>query len=417
MTLTFQRTGLAIAIGLVAVYVWFAARNYQAARLASGLDIPSLQRAMTLAPRNAAYQDLLCRFLLFDRQEAAAAIPHCRRATALNPYYSAYWLDLALGYYSAGEQDLQRQAILEAIAVDPTTPDVAWSAANFFLLQHNLPEALRQFSIVIANDPGKVTPSLDLCWRAVPDVRTIEAILPRDPGVYLQFVRLLTANNEWEGAQRVWSDFLTLNREVDYRQALFYVDALLQHHDVAHAVQVWQQLMSRSEVLRKRGRADDLVVNGGFEQGILNGGFDWRYARQDGSTVSLDSSEFHSGTQSLSISYNGRNGDSGMLQYVPVKANSRYTLSAWVKSEGLKSGSGICVSASDAYTDKLYGQTQETLGTTGWHRVEADFQTGPETELVAMRFTHAHGSLWVEGQLWVDDVSLQATSNSPAAQE
>jgi len=215
----------------------------------------------------------------------------------------------------------------------------------------------------------------------------------------------------------VWSDLLALGRPIDYRQALFYVNALLEHRDVAGAMQVWQHLAAISPVVGSRTRSNDLVVNGGFEQPILNSGFDWRYGKQDGSTVSLDSSEFHSGTQSLVISYSGRNADSGMLEYVPVKPNTSYVLSAWAKSEGLKSGSGIVISASDAYTHKLYGQTEETLGTTDWHKVETTFKTGPDTELVVLRFPHAHGPLWIDGQFWVDDVSLQPAPVSSASQE
>jgi tetratricopeptide (TPR) repeat protein len=398
---------LMVCIAATAFYMWLAIRDYQATRLASALDIASLRQAITLAPRNAAYQNLLCRFLLFDRQEATAAIPHCRRATELDSHNSAFWLDLALGYYSVGAPDLQRQAILSAIAVDPTTPDVAWTAANFFLLQNDIPSALHQFSIVIANDPGKVTPALELCWRAAQNVRTIESILPQDPNAYLQFVLVLVTNHEWEAAGQVWSDLLLLNRGVDYQKAIQYEDALLQHRDVDAADRVWQQLLLTSPSLAGRLRKGDLVVNGGFEQSILNSGFDWRYVKQGGCSVSLDGSEFHSGSQSLSISFNGRNGDSGLFQYVPVTPNTLYTLSAWTKSEGLKSGSGVSIAVSDPYSNTAYGQTPETLGTTRWHRVETNFTTGPDVRLVAIRFQHVHGPLWAEGMFWVDDVSLQ----------
>jgi tetratricopeptide (TPR) repeat protein len=160
MASTYRTLGLAACIGLLAIYGWFAARSFQAARLASSLDVIALERAVALEPRDAAYQDLLCRFLLFDKQDAGAALPRCQRATQLNPYQSAYWLDLALAYYSTGAEHEQEQAILKAISVDPTTPDVAWNAANFFLAQGKVAEALRQFAVVMRSDPEMVRPSL-----------------------------------------------------------------------------------------------------------------------------------------------------------------------------------------------------------------------------------------------------------------
>ena len=316
----------------------------------------SLQRAIALEPRDAASQDLLCRFLLFDRQEGGAAVPLCKRATELNPYQSAYWLHLALAYYRTGAEREQQDAILKAISVDPTTPDVAWEAANFFLVQGKIPEALHQFSVVIRGDPAMTPQALDLCWRTVHDVSAIEAILPPDPHVYLQFVKLLIAKNEWDAAHHVWSSMLRLNRPFDFHSALFYVDGLLQHRDVPRASEVWQQLASRSATLSHYSHADDLVMDGNFAEEILNAGFDWHYSAQPGSAVSLDTTEFHSGSQSLLISYSDTGGDAGMYEYVAVKPNTKYTISAWVKSEELQSANGPRISVSDAYDNKPAGR-------------------------------------------------------------
>ncbi|HTV66141.1 MAG TPA: O-antigen ligase family protein, partial [Bryocella sp.] len=126
---------VAACVVLAVVYGWLAARAFQAARLGSSLDIASLERSIALAPGDAAHQNLLCRFLLFDKQDPKAALPSCQRATELNPYQSGYWLDLALAYYSTGAERQQEQAIRKAVAVDPKTPDVAWNAGNFFLAQ------------------------------------------------------------------------------------------------------------------------------------------------------------------------------------------------------------------------------------------------------------------------------------------
>jgi tetratricopeptide (TPR) repeat protein len=395
-----------------AIYGWFAVRDFQASRLSSSLDMLSLKRAIVLAPQDAAHRNLLCRYLLFDQQDAVAATPYCKRATELDPYQSAYWLNLALAYYRTGAEHEQQEAILRAISVDPNTPDVAWDAANFFLVQGNIPEALRQFSVVIRGDPNLVTPSLDLCWHALHNVSAIEAILPPDPNVYLQFVKLLTTKNEWEAAHQVWSALLGLNREFDYHHALFYVDSLLQERKVARASEAWEQLASRTATLNDYSRTDNLVVDGNFAGEILNAGFDWRYSLQPGIAVSLDTTQFHSGSRSLLISYTDTGGDSGLHEYVPVKPDTQYTVAAWVKSEELQAANGPRISVADAYDNKPYAQTEETVGTTVWHRLESSFQTGPETELLAIGFTRDPGNTRIQGQFWVDDVSLRPTAKS-----
>ena len=388
----------------------------QAARLASSLDVPSLERALALEPRDAAYQNLLCRYLLFDKQDADAALPRCTRATELNPYQSAYWLNLALAYYSTGAQQQQERAIRKAVAVDPMTPDVAWTAANFLLAQGKTQEALREFSVAMRGDPNTVQPAIELCWRTLHDPNAIQAALPPDPAAYLKFVRLLTANHQWDAAQQAWSAMMQLNQPVDYRYALFYVDELLQRHQAARAKEAWEQVVSRSVGLSRYRRGDGLVVDGSFEQPILNAGFDWHYSPQPGSVVSIEPDAAHTGNQSLLIAYNGTGGDAGIVQYVPVKPDTQYTLSAWVKSGHLDAANGTAISVSDAYDDKRLGTTPETLDTTPWHRVDTVFRTGPQTDLVAVRITRDPGETHINGRLWIDDISLRQAPALPGTQ-
>lgn len=412
MTFSRRNAVLTACMALAVTYAWLAARSFRATRLASSLDIPSLQRAITLAPRNAAHQDLLCRFLMFDRQDPAAALPRCERATQLNRYNSTYWLDLALAYYSVGAESNQRQAILTAIAVDPATPDVAWQAANFFLAQGETAPALKQFAVAMRGNPNLVAPSISACWRSLQDVNAIQGILPPDPDAYLQFIRLLISKNQWEGANQVWSAMVLLRTPFDYRKALFYVDVLLQQRNPVGAVQAWDQLVALSPVLHDYARGDNLVVNGGFDQEILNAAFDWHYAPQNGSAVSLDGAEFRSAPRSLLISYRGNGGDAGFFQCIPVKPNTQYTLSAWAKSEKLSTANGPRVCVVGAYDGKLYAQTPETVDTTPWHRLEATFQTGPDTQMVVIRLSRDPASTVIKGKFWIDDVSLRPAAAS-----
>jgi hypothetical protein len=349
---------------------------------------------------------LLGRVFLFGAQEPALAIAPVKHATELNPYNSSYFLDLALAYYGIGATSKQREAIERAIAVDPTSADVAWYAANFFLLQGDLTNALLQFAVVIRHDPSMTTSALDLCWRTLHDVSAIEAIIPRDPNVYLQLIKLLTIKGESEAAYHVWTALLQLNQPFDHEQVFFYLDHLLDTGNVARALLVWQQLVSRSTVLHGHASTGNLVVNGAFLEDILNAGFDWRYTVRPGVSVLLDTNQFHSGNRSLMFTYSAPGDDAGIYEYVPVEPNKRYIVSAWVKSEELATANGPFVWVLDAYDHTTYATTEETVGTTVWHRVEHEFQTGPTTKLVAIHFGRNPGNTLIRGRFWVDEVSL-----------
>jgi hypothetical protein len=321
-------------------------------------------------------------------------------------------MSLARAYLTVGADNEEQQAIRAALTVDPTNPEVVWNAANLFLVRGSESEALQQFAVLLRNDPAMVTPSLEVCWRVLHDLPRMEAILPADPDVYLKFIKLLLDNNETDAANHLWSAMLQLKRDIDFRQALFYVDLLLQQRQVDPAREAWNQLVSRSPVLRRFISPDNLVVDGDFSQELLNGGFDWRYAPQPGTAVALDVIEFHSSMRSLKITYSDTGADSGVYQYVPVNPGAHYVLSGWVKSEELQSAEGPAVTIVDAYDGTVYARTDGTIGTTQWHRLEKSFRTGPSTKLVALRITRQSGYTKIRGRFWVDDLKLEVDTKA-----
>ena len=413
MRYAFRAVLLSICM-LAGGYVWCVVRVYRAHRLAMGRDQVSIQRAIELQPRDASNYDLLGRYFMWNVQDPHAAALQFQQAARLNPYASSYWLHLAQAENSLGNNDEQARAIRNAIAVDPTTPEVAWDAANLFLVQGKTDEALDQLAVVVRNDPGKAQVALDTSWRALGDVDRITRRLPPDPDVYLKFVKLLVGRQQWRAADQVWSSMLQLNREFDPRAALFYVDALLAHRDVTGAQKAWQQLADKSSSLSQYRTPENLVVNTSFDHDILNGGFDWHYTALPGVAVMLDSTQSHRGSESLLITYSGSADDAGIWQYVPVTAGGSYVASAWVRSEDLESADGPRLAIHDGYKNIEYGHSEDTLGTTSWHRVEATFTAPRDPALVLIRFSRRPGNTQIRGQFWVDDVRLsQLVSASP----
>jgi cytochrome c-type biogenesis protein CcmH/NrfG len=400
------RAALLLICTLVGVYAWFAIRMYQARRFSATHDQASLQRSIRLQPQDASNYDLLGQYFMWAAQDPQAAALEFQQAVRLNPYASSYWLHLAQSEYSLGNDGEQASAIRKAITVDPTTPEVAWAAANFFLVQGKTHEALDQFAVVVRNDPLMADKALEMSWRAMGEADPIVRRLPPDPEIYLKFIKLLAVKQQWAVAGNVWTSMLRLNREFDLRSALFYVDGLLANKDVAGARNVWQQIADRSSSLKPYLTADNLVVNGSFDREFLNAAFDWRYSERPGAAVTLDSTETQQGAEALSVTYSGSNEDVGISQYVPVTPNTSYVASAWVKSEELQSANGPRLRVYDGYRNLEYAQSEETLGTTSWHRVQTAFTVGKDTTLVSIRFSREPGSTIIRGRFWIDNVQM-----------
>lgn len=360
-------------------------------------------------PSNAEYRELVGRILALTGGSLDEAISDYRKAIRLNPYEARYWLDLASAYQVSGRISEQAENVENAVKADPTTPQVAWEAANFFLVQGDDDRALHYFRIVLANDPEEVDSALQLCWRATGDAnRILDQALPRRPDLYLSFLRLLVYKQEVAAAENVWNHLIALNQEFSTNLAFPYFRLLIAKQEVAAAQNAWQQLAAVDRSLQPYlPSRENLIVNGGFEENVLNGGFDWWYESKAHAALAIDTSQFNSGTRSLSVTFDGLNPtDTGILQFVVVKPNTGYEFSAHSRTEDIQSASGPRFSIVDAYTNAAYVLTDDLLDTNPWREQRARFQTGPNSNLVLLRIVRQPSAPLIRGKLWIDDLRL-----------
>jgi Carbohydrate binding domain len=183
---------------LCLIYVLFAGQLFVASlygevSVDEVLKLASLQRAARLDPWNADFRDVLGDYYA-QTGDLDAAVSHYIAATNLNQNSARYWLDLANAYLVLGDRYLPNQtlALEKAIQADPTRPDVAWEAANFYLVQGNDKSALREFRVVLQSDPFKANDAIRLCWRINPDVDILlRDAVPARSEAYIAFLTLL----------------------------------------------------------------------------------------------------------------------------------------------------------------------------------------------------------------------------------
>jgi tetratricopeptide (TPR) repeat protein len=400
-----------VAVGL---YLLFAVRAYIASHQAASLDLAKISKAIRLEPANAEYRDLLGRQLALSGPSLDDAISAYQTAVHLNPYEARYWFDLAAAYQVAGRIAEQAESVQHAVEADPTTPHVAWAAANYFLVQGDREKALRNFRLVLANDPEAVDSTLELCWRASGDATEIlDQAVPLRPDLYLSFLRLLVIKQEVAAAENVWNRLIGLRQPFSATLALPYFRLLITKQEVAAAKIGWQQLPQVDASLQPYlPSSENLIVNGGFEENLLNGGFDWWYQSYSHAALAIDTSEFHSGTRSLSVTFDGQSvPEVQLVQFIPVRSSTAYEFSVESRTEDINTASGPRFALMDAYTNHSYVLTDDTLGTTPWRRQQARFQTGPNTNLLLLKIVRDPSGPLIRGKFWIDDVRLVETAN------
>jgi tetratricopeptide (TPR) repeat protein len=392
----------------IAEFVYLSSRAVRAHAWAAGAQKWQIERAVALEPRNSDYWYRLGNWHLLIDQDSVSALNAYNAAVRQNPHIAAYYLAIARVALFANDRTQLAGALENALRVDPTTPSVNWDAANLYLAANEVARALPLFRTASAASWEYRLPGISLCWQATHDVdRMVAVALPRNKEIYGDFLRYLVVRRETAAADKMWSHLVALHEASAPKVGFLYLDSLLEQHRVADAARAWQELAIISpEVSSHLPQDGNLVINSGFEQEILNGGFDWRISPPDSVAVEETAEEFYKGEHSLAVSFaTSTTGNAGVLQLIPVEPGASYSLSLAYKAEELEGAHGISVVVSDASTGKPLTATDEILGSNPWREISRSFCTDPSTALVSLELKRPAGTL-IRGKILIDDVRM-----------
>jgi tetratricopeptide (TPR) repeat protein len=398
---------------LTIAYLLLAAREFAASHFAFRTDLPSLERAVRFAPGNAEYRHRLGRYFAFVAANPQTALDNYQAATHLNPHQARYWFDLAAAYQVAGNPDGQREALEHALQAEPTAPDVAWEAGNFFLIEGDTERALREFRVVIENDSSLAPIALQTCWRVRPDVDALlRDVVPHRTDTLIAFLSLLQGKQETESAIKVWNQLVQVHQKFETRYLFDYLWYLVQARRPEAAAAAWEQASSVLGLPAYLQTPDNLIVNGDFSLDVLNGGFDWTYQTQPGVRLQLDPSDFRQGQRSLSITFEGPGiSDAGIRQWIPVRGATAYDFTAYYKSSAYEGAGGQQIVLRDFYTGEPVFTSDPLNDADFWKALHSRFTTPASTTLLVLKIERIPAGSPIRGKLWLDDFQLSPESS------
>jgi len=376
----------------------------------------AIQTAIEWDPHNPEYFDALGTLtrLFSDNANPAQIIELHKTAVQLSPENAQYWADLGAAYEGAGRSGDALHAFERAAQLSPESPDINWRLANFYVRASKVPEGLHTLQKVLLGDGVASQQVFALATSATRDNEAIlDKLLPPRASVFFEYMQFQIQMRRLDAAEQAWGRLLQLNLAFDLRQAFPYLDGLIQHRETTALGEAWSALATRfPDRIHPGESAGDRMTNGSFEFEILNGGLDWRVMPVEGVVVSVDSLNHFDGVHSLRIEFDGtRNiayGD--VLQYALVEPSSRYGFSAHMRAEGVTTDSGPRMEVFDAYDmGKLFLYTSGVVGNSEWSLERIDFDTGPDTHLVAVRVARPASKKLdnrIKGEVWLDQVSL-----------
>src|SRR5208283_836076 len=313
-------------------------------------------------------------------------------------------------------------ALDHALQAEPTAPDVAWEAANFFLVDGetgDIDRALREFHVVIENDLTLVYPALRASWRVRPDTDALlRDVVPAHPDSLIAFLDLLMSKQETEGAIKTWDRLAQSHEKFQSRYLYEFVHYLIGVHRPDAALSAWQQSAEVLGLSAYQPTEDNLVVNGDFSLDVLNGGFDWIYVNRTGVKPLLDPSDFHQGHRSLSLTFEGPGiDDAGISQLIPVRGATTYDFSVYYKSADFAGAGGPQIVLRDAYTRAPLFASDPLNDADFWKEVHSKVTTPKSTTLLLLAIERLPAGSPIRGKLWLDDFELSTHTSADNSSE
>jgi tetratricopeptide (TPR) repeat protein len=396
--------------------------------LAAGYSILGLWRGIALNPIHPSEENLLkairlsppnpepyYRLGLFyqwdirhiDLEESAR---YFRKAIERNPLEQEYWLQLAKILQKTGESTLSQRALENAIRVFPTGYRGRWMAANLFLQLGDLEKALPHFSYILTHYPNQGSPVYDVLEKAVEDSDfVLERIVPKDPSSFRQYLSYLYGMGDRDAARKAWAKRLSFGFQADRGETIRYIEFLISQGEFNEAFQVWRARFQQ-EGLSPISESD-LITNGDFEKDeVLGGGFDWKIEKVSGTEVSFDPSIAFEGKRSLRIVFTGRENVDfrHVYQFVPLKPNTEYVLSANMKTQAVTTKNGLRIEVLGA--GQAFQKGSETLtGDNDWRKLIVSFRTPASLQGGSVRVRREKTDKfdrYISGTVWIDHVSL-----------
>jgi tetratricopeptide (TPR) repeat protein len=411
------------ALFLLAVFVpglWLIislARAGVAGTWGDSLDLARLQQAVAVDMRNPEWHyNLGTVYLWAGGGNPAAAVKELREATRLNAHVAMYWSALGKACYAADDLSCADQAFERAARLAPVKPRMLWEAGLHYAITRRPADAMPHLQQLLRLEPWQASQVFEMLLRAGTDAPFVwrELVSSATPEVRLDFMSFLVSHDETRPAEEFWAELVGARTAIPQTAATRYVEQLLRHGHYRAAAEVWTYLR-RTGVLAS-DPASNLVYNGGFDQPPLRNGFDWHLQPHTYLSVDAADRDAHGGEHALRLDFTVPDNSEyePAYQYVPVVPKQTYLLSAYVRAEHITSDSGPRLGAQDPQCPSCLSLTTEgTVGTRGWHRLEAQFTAPPSAEVIRLSVWRPRSRSFpmeISGQFWLDDVSLRPIS-------
>ena len=314
------------------------------------------------------------------------SVVELEQAVALRPSDYGLWSELGLLRDQLGDTPSALKAFDEAVARAPYYSQPRWNRGNALLRSQQYEAAFNDLNQAAQSNPELISSLLELAWGlSRGDVKLTEQLVQiKGDKMRIAFAKLLARHGKTQEAIAQFGGVGNVPETI--RSEL--IDQLLAKGAFKDAFDVWRSTTGPKDNKEPAGPS---IYDGGFERSLSlgEGGFGWRVPRDlQATSVSLDSSQPHSGSQSLRIEFSGNSNPGSLVisQLLLVEPAGHYRINFASRSQDVVTGGLPLLVVSDASGDlKRLGQSSPLAkGTSNWQSLGFEFTTPPATTAVVL---------------------------------
>jgi hypothetical protein len=341
-------------------------------------NLTAANKAIQVTPKDAeAHLAGAALLTVFGTPEQATL--ELERAVALRPADYLPWMQLGLLRDQVGDTAGSLKAFDESIRRAPFYSLPRWNRGNVLLRSGQYEAAFNDMCEAAQSNPELIPNLVDLAWGiSRGDVKLTEQLAQiNNEKLHLAFARLLARHGK---AQEALAQFGNAGNVPE-----------------AIKTELVEQLLAKGafkeafRVETGKETAGPAIYDGGFEAPLALGGngFGWRVPRTlQAISISLDSSQPHSGSKDLRIEFGGDSNPGAALvsQVILVEPLKRYKINFAGRSQDVVTGGLPLVIATDASGDiKPLGQSPPLAkGTSDWQLYSFELTTTAQTGAVLL---------------------------------
>jgi tetratricopeptide (TPR) repeat protein len=373
-------------------------------------NLPAARKAIQLTPKDAEAHFAGAALLSLSGTPDQAVI-ELERAVALRPADYGLWSELGLLRDQTGDSAGALAAFDEAVRRAPFYSQPRWNRGNVLLRRGEYEAAFKDLSQAAQSNPDLVPNLIDLAWSiSRGDVKLTEQLAQiKGDKMRIAFARFLARHGKAEDSITQFADAGNVPDAV--RREL--VEQLLAKGAFKEAFNIWK----RAHGIESAKGAAPSVYDGGFEGPLAfeQRDFSWRVPRNlQATTISLDSSQPHSGSKDLRIEFSGNSNPGTVIvsQVILVEPSRRYKINFASRSQDVITGGQPLVNVSDASGDqKRLGQSPPLAkGASDWQSYSFEFTTTPTTTAVVLSLQRENCTMSpcpIFGAISLDSFSLE----------